>query len=132
MAAAAAWSTSSKPPPSSSGALGGAAGPVVRISLVVSLLLVVAGVALLLVGGTTLNAVAATLLGTAGVIWVSLVFFAVGRSEDREREASRAAAEGRSAAKPTPEPGARDPHVAPPHDDQARQSPGGRRFRRRP
>ena len=55
------------------------------LALVVSLVLVAGGAVLLVVGGTLANAVAASLLGFAGVIWVSMAFFAVGRSEDRER-----------------------------------------------
>ena len=49
--------------------------------------LVVAGaVALLVTGSSTLGVVLATLfMGTAAVIAISLVFYAVGRSEDRER-----------------------------------------------
>ena len=49
--------------------------------------LVVAGaVALLVTGSSTVGVVLATLfMGTAAVIALSLVFYAVGRSEDRER-----------------------------------------------
>jgi hypothetical protein len=49
--------------------------------------LVVAGaVALLVTGSSVVGVVLATLfMGTAAVIAISLVFYAVGRSEDRER-----------------------------------------------
>jgi hypothetical protein len=62
--------------------------------------LVVAGaVALLVTGSSTLGVVLATLfMGTAAVIAISLVFYAVGRSEDRERarEAEERARRGRA------------------------------------
>jgi hypothetical protein len=53
--------------------------------------LALAGAVLLLVAGGSTVAVliAITLLGTAAVLVVSLVFYEVGRSEDREREAER-------------------------------------------
>ena len=45
-------------------------------------------VLLLLAGGSTVGVVIAiTLMGSAAVLVVSLVFYEVGRSEDREREA---------------------------------------------
>src|SRR6201999_2177360 len=56
-----------------------AAGPVA--------LVVVAIVLLVVSSSTVARAVALTLFGIAGVIAVSLVFFAVGRSEDEERAA---------------------------------------------
>ena len=47
-------------------------------------------VLLLLAGGSTVAVVIAiTLMGSAAVLVVSLVFYEVGRSEDREREAER-------------------------------------------
>ncbi len=47
-------------------------------------------VLLLLAGGSTVGVVIAiTLMGSAAVLVVSLVFYEVGRSEDREREAER-------------------------------------------
>jgi len=47
-------------------------------------------VLLLLAGGSTAGVVIAiTLMGSAAVLVVSLVFYEVGRSEDREREAER-------------------------------------------
>jgi NADH:ubiquinone oxidoreductase subunit 6 (subunit J) len=47
-------------------------------------------VLLLLAGGSTVAVVIAiTLMGAAAVLVVSLVFYEVGRSEDREREAER-------------------------------------------
>lgn len=53
--------------------------------------LALAGAVLLLVaGGSTVGVVIAiTLMGSAAVLVVSLVFYEVGRSEDREREAER-------------------------------------------
>jgi hypothetical protein len=50
--------------------------------------LVLAGAVLLAVAGSSIAAtvVAIVLMGSAAVIAVSLVFYAVGRSEDRERE----------------------------------------------
>ena len=78
-----------------------AAGPVA--------LVIVAIVLLVVSSSTVARAVALTLFGIAGVIAVSLVFFAVGRSEDAEREAA--------AAPPEPEPEAEvppaDPHPRP-------------------
>ena len=62
------------------------------LALAASLAFVVAGAVLLVIGGTLATAIATALLGFAGVIWVSMAFFAVGRSEDREREAAAAAA----------------------------------------
>jgi hypothetical protein len=52
--------------------------------------LVLAGAVLLAVAGSSIAAtvVAIVLMGSAAVIAVSLVFYAVGRSEDREREAT--------------------------------------------
>jgi hypothetical protein len=88
------------------------------LALVVSLVFVAAGGVLLVVGGTVATAVALSLLGFAGVIWVSMAFFAVGRSEDREREASAAA---------RAEPGAEEPR-GPVHKEDEH----GPRFRRRP
>jgi ABC-type transport system involved in cytochrome bd biosynthesis fused ATPase/permease subunit len=53
--------------------------------------LALAGAVLLLVAGGSTVAVliAITLMGSAAVLVVSLVFYEVGRSEDREREAER-------------------------------------------
>jgi hypothetical protein len=52
--------------------------------------LVVAGIVALAVGGdsTVVKATSVALLGVACVIAISLAFFAVGRAEDLEREAS--------------------------------------------
>jgi hypothetical protein len=55
----------------------------------VALALAGAAVALLTGGSTAGVAVAVGLVGSAAVVAVSLVFYAVGRSEDREREAER-------------------------------------------
>jgi uncharacterized membrane protein YuzA (DUF378 family) len=64
--------------------------------------LVIAGVVVaVLAGGSTAGtAVAVTLVGIAAVVAVSLVFYAVGRSEDRERE--REAATGRRPSRRSP------------------------------
>jgi hypothetical protein len=64
----------------------------------VPLALVAAGAAVVAItgGSTAGTAVALALIGLAGVVAVSLVFFAVGRSEDAARAASRP---------PEPEPG---------------------------
>jgi hypothetical protein len=65
-----------------------------------------------------LKAVAFAFFGVACVIGVSLMFLAVGKAEDEEREASRAARRG-----PEPEPAAEpDPH----------EGEAARRARRRP
>jgi NADH:ubiquinone oxidoreductase subunit 6 (subunit J) len=55
--------------------------------------LALAGAVLLLLAGDSTVAVliAIVLLGSAAVLVVSLVFYEVGRSEDREREAERRA-----------------------------------------
>jgi hypothetical protein len=89
------------------------------LALVVSLVLVLAGGVLLVVGGTLATAIAISLLGFACVIWVSLAFFAVGRSEDRDREASAAAAAARLAEE--------EPDAAPHKAERPEH-----RFRRRP
>lgn len=49
--------------------------------------LAIAGIVLVVVGGDTLIPIGITLTGVAAVGAVSLGFFAVGRSEDRAREA---------------------------------------------
>jgi hypothetical protein len=52
-----------------------------------ALLLVVAGAVLaVLSGSTAANAIAIFLIGLGCVVAVSLVFWRIGRSEDRERE----------------------------------------------
>jgi hypothetical protein len=67
----------------------------------ISALLLVAAAVLAVAGDSTAGkAVALTLFGVASVIAISLVFLAIGRAEDAERE--------RSAPKPPPEP---DPHA---------------------
>jgi hypothetical protein len=53
--------------------------------------LAVAGLVLILVGGDVLIPIGIVLMGGAAVGAVSLGFFAVGRSEDRAREAEAAA-----------------------------------------
>jgi hypothetical protein len=69
-----------------------------RAWIAVLALLAVAGLVLALAGGDTLDVIGVALVGIAAVGAVSLGFFAVGRSEDRAREAE---ARGR-------EPGAAD------------------------
>jgi hypothetical protein len=59
--------------------------------IVALVLLAVAGLVLILVGGDALIPIGIVLMGGAAVGAVSLVFFAVGRSEDRAREAEAAA-----------------------------------------
>jgi hypothetical protein len=54
--------------------------------ILAALLLVVAGaVVAVLSGSTAANAIAIFLIGVGGVVAVSLVFWRIGRSEDRER-----------------------------------------------
>jgi len=65
----------------------------------------VAGIALLAVPGEPepLGVIALVLLGAGGILAISLAFFAVGRSEDREREAAeRADRAGRFTSERTP------------------------------
>jgi hypothetical protein len=75
--------------------------------------LLVIGIVVLIAGGgsTATEAVAFALVGIACVVALSLVFLAVGRSEDEERAAAAAAL------KPPPE----EPHTPPPHDDARRR-----------
>jgi hypothetical protein len=62
---------------------------VIRLALP-PLLLVVAGAAVaVLADGTTSNAIAIFLIGVGCVVAVSAVFWQIGRSEDRDREAGR-------------------------------------------
>jgi uncharacterized membrane protein len=62
----------------------------VRLWAVPVALALAGAVLLLLAGGSTAGVVIAiTLMGSAAVLVVSLVFYEVGRSEDREREAER-------------------------------------------
>jgi hypothetical protein len=100
----------------------------VTLALVISLVFVLAGGVLLVLGGTVATAIAMSLLGFAGVIWVSLAFFAVGRSEDRDREASQAGGAARSGpeADPRSEPEAERPgpvHKEPRPDHHFRRRP---------
>lgn len=67
-----------------------------RQAAVPAALALAGAVVLVVTGSSTAGVVAATMLmGTAAVIAISLVFYAVGRSEDRER-----AAEAQRRAKP--------------------------------
>jgi hypothetical protein len=92
------------------------------LALAASLVFVVAGAVLLVIGGTVATAIAMALLGFAGVIWVSMAFFAVGRSEDREREAAA------SAAAVPPPPVEKEHGKGPVHKEERPDH----RFRRRP
>jgi Na+/melibiose symporter-like transporter len=91
-----------------------AAGPVA--------LIVVAGLLLVISSSTPARAVAFALFGIACVIAVSLVFFAVGRSEDAERAAAQASAES------PPE----DPPHEPPQAPHEHERPAVARRRPRP
>jgi hypothetical protein len=62
-----------------------------RAWIIALVLLAVLGLVLILVGGDVLIPIGIVLMGGAAVGAVSLVFFAVGRSEDRAREAESAA-----------------------------------------
>ena len=75
--------------------------------------LLVIGIVVLIAGGgsTATEAIAFALIGIACVVALSLVFLAVGRSEDAERAAAAAARE------PPP----KDPHAPPPHDEARRR-----------
>jgi len=75
--------------------------------------LVVVGIAVLIAGGgsTATQAIAFALIGVACVVALSLVFLAVGRSEDAERAAA-------AAAPPPPEP---EPPAEPPAHEDARR-----------
>jgi hypothetical protein len=59
----------------------------VRIWIVALAACALLGVVLAVAGGDTVDAIGVGLVGLAGVGAVSLGFFAVGRSEDRAREA---------------------------------------------
>jgi hypothetical protein len=65
----------------------------------------IAGAVLAAVGGTAVDVVGICLGGVAAVGAISLMFFAVGRSEDRAREEEEAQ---RRASGPEPEPQDRD------------------------
>jgi ABC-type transport system involved in cytochrome bd biosynthesis fused ATPase/permease subunit len=60
-----------------------------KAAVPVALALAGAAVAVFAGGSTAGTAIAVMLIGSAAVLAVSLVFYAVGRSEDREREAER-------------------------------------------
>jgi hypothetical protein len=79
----------------------------VRALVAAILAICAAGLIVLAVAGdsTAGTGVAMSLLGVGCVLAVSMVFLAVGRSEDAEREAS--------AAPPPPEPAPEDPHPRP-------------------
>lgn len=57
------------------------------IGIAATVALIVLGVVLVLMGDDALSIVGAGVLGVAAVVALSLVFLAVGYSEDREREA---------------------------------------------
>jgi hypothetical protein len=71
-----------------------------RAWIIALVLIALVGLVLILVGGDVLIPIGIILMGGAAVGAVSLVFFAVGRSEDRAREAETAA---RRATEPEPE-----------------------------
>jgi hypothetical protein len=81
--------------------------------------LALAGAAIVLFGGdsTAATAVGVALLGFAGVAAMALVFYAVGRAEDRDRAAAefaRRAAAREAAAAPEPPPAeSQHPHPQP-------------------
>jgi hypothetical protein len=79
----------------------------VRALVAAILTISVAGIVILLVAGdsTAGKAAAVTLLGVGCVLAVSMVFLAVGQSEDAEREAA--------AKPPEPEPETQEPHPRP-------------------
>jgi hypothetical protein len=79
------------------------------------LALIVVAVALLVISSSTpARAVAFALLGIAGVVAISLVFLAVGQSEDAERAASRPPPEPET----PPRPQAPPPEKHPPHEHE--------------
>ncbi len=80
-----------------------------RLWVAATVVMVVAGIVVWVLWSDTTagQGVALSLVGIASVIAVSLVFFAVGRSEDAERAAA--------AAPPEPEPESTDPPDEDPH-----------------
>jgi hypothetical protein len=62
---------------------------VIRLVLPPLLLIALGAAAALLIEGTAGTAIAIMLVGTGCVVAVSLVFWQIGRSEDRDREAGR-------------------------------------------
>ena len=80
-----------------------------RLWVATTVVMVVAGIVVWVLWGDTTAGmgIALSLVGIASVIAVSLVFFAVGRSEDAERAAAAAPPE------PEEEPPAEDPHPRP-------------------
>jgi hypothetical protein len=82
-----------------------------RFWVAASVLMVLVGIVVWILWADTTAGlgVALSLVGVASVIAVSLVFFAVGRSEDAERAAAAAPPEP----EPETEPPAEDPHPRP-------------------
>ena len=80
-----------------------------RLWVAATVVMVVAGIVVWVLWSDTTAGmgIALSLVGIASVIAVSLVFFAVGRSEDAERAAAAAPPE------PEEEPPAEDPHPRP-------------------
>jgi hypothetical protein len=78
----------------------------VRVFVAAILAICVAGVVVLVLAGdsTAGKAAAVTLLGVGCVLAVSMVFFAVGQSEDAERERAAAPPEAEPPAEPHPRP----------------------------
>ena len=66
-----------------------------RLWIILLVLVAAVGLALAIVGGDTVDAIGLGLVGVAMVGAVSLAFFAIGRSEDRAREAEAQAREPR-------------------------------------
>jgi outer membrane biosynthesis protein TonB len=81
-----------------------------RLWVAATVAMVVAGIVVWVLWSDTTagQGVALSLVGIASVIAVSLVFFAIGRSEDEER-----AAASPPRPEPEPEPPAEDPHPRP-------------------
>ena len=55
-------------------------------TIAVILAFAIPGFALQAIGGFTLSAIGFVLIGIAGVLAIAAVFYAIGASEDRERE----------------------------------------------
>lgn len=85
-----------------------------RLWVAATIVMVVAGIVVWVLWSDTTAGmgIALSLVGIASVIAVSLVFFAVGKSEDAERAAAAAAA-GPSEPEADEEPPAEDPHPRP-------------------
>jgi hypothetical protein len=100
-----------------------------RVWIAATIAMVLAGVVVWIVGNdTTLGqGIALSLVGIASVIAVSLVFFAVGRSEDVARAADETARDA-----PTSRPASPQPPASPPPPGEAHPRPALDRRRARP